>query len=69
MLATAAFIGLYPFVRVALYTPSSFDANADGIGLLMEFVLVAAFIGIIHLGFVLILIGSVIEERKRLTRA
>jgi hypothetical protein len=69
VLATPAFIGLYPFVRVALYKPSSFDANADGIGLLIEFVYVAAFAGIFHLGFFLILVGSVIEERKRSPRA
>jgi hypothetical protein len=64
VLATSAALVLYLPVRGHLHTPSSMDANADGIGIFLEFVAVVVFVGPFHLGFLLMLVGWHIQERK-----
>ena len=58
VLATAAGLVLYLPIRTA------FDANGDefGFGIFIEFLTIAAFVGLLHLGLFLILVGSAIEE-------
>jgi hypothetical protein len=65
VLATAAGIVFYIPVRTVFHTPSSFDPVGDPFGIFAECLVVATYVGLLHLGLFLVLIGSVVEERKR----
>jgi hypothetical protein len=56
---------LVPFILGRILAPVGWDTIADDIGFVVLFFYWTGYVGWFHFGVFLILIGSVIEERKR----
>ena len=65
VLATATVIVLLPWILGTQFKPSGSEDYAFNFGFFFVCLYSAAYVGVFHLGFFLILIGSLIEERKR----